>query len=113
MKSPGERARRGWLHALIVENELKCQQMDKQLLRKQLEKTFGRQVNLSEKTKGLVTSTLESLDWDDFTNRVLTDYHERMQNEPDTLSAEQCNQILMDSIQKQVKQVFESSLKSD
>ncbi|UCF36012.1 MAG: hypothetical protein JSU96_14485 [Acidobacteriota bacterium] len=80
--------------------------MDRDQIKQKIEMVLGRQAGVSETAKSLVRDRLNSLDWDAFTNRVLDDYYSRVGDEEDSLSAEDCNRLLMDAIRKQIEAVF-------
>jgi hypothetical protein len=82
--------------------------MDAGFLQKKIEEIFARQVRVAPHVKELVRQKLEEMDWDRFKAGVMERYHAMVEAEEGTLSAADCNILLMDAIRAELDSMFGS-----
>jgi hypothetical protein len=82
--------------------------MDAEFLQKKIEEIFARQVRVAPHVKELVRQKLEGMDWDDFKTGVMERYHAEVEAQEGTLSAADCNILLMDAIRAELDRLFGS-----
>lgn len=82
--------------------------MDTEFLQKKIEEIFARQVRVAPHVKELVRQKLEEMDWDGFKAGVMERYQAEVEAQEGTLSAADCNILLMDAIRAELDSKFGS-----
>lgn len=86
--------------------------MDPEFVQKKIEEVFARQVRVAPHVKELVRQKLSEMDWDGFRARVMDRYLGQVGEQEGTLSAADCNILLMDAIRAELESALGSGFSS-